>query len=124
MPRQNTLISPAPASALPEAPGRYWRSRHWRSLLEARWQERLQEVTELSLAYYDVAEPTPRANGGTQQRLLLRRAAAARRKLADVEEALERLAAGQFGSCEQCGSAIQAGLLALSPEARYCLACT
>jgi len=93
-------------------------------LLEARWQARLQEVTELSLAYHDIAETMPSCNGSSQERLLLRRAAAARRKLADVEEALDRLAAGQFGSCEQCGSAIQAGLLALAPETRYCLACS
>lgn len=124
MPRQSTLRSPAPAPALPAASARDWRSRHWRSVLEARWQARLQEVTELSLAYHDVAETIPSGNGSTHERQLLRRAAAARRKLADVEEALHRLAAGQFGSCEQCGSAIQAGLLALSPETRYCLACT
>jgi RNA polymerase-binding transcription factor DksA len=118
MPRQDTLSPPAPASALPAASGR-----HWRSLLEARWQARLQEVTELSLAYHDVAETVTNGNGSAQERLLLRRAAAARRKLADVEDALGRLAAGQFGSCEQCGSAIQTGLLILSPETRYCLTC-
>src|SRR5258708_38035773 len=124
MPRQNTLSPPAPASALPTASGRQRRSRHWRSLLEARWQARVQEVTELSLAYHGAAETIPSGNRSTQERLLFRRAAAARRKLADVEDALCRLPAGRFGSCEQCGSAIQAGLLALSPETRDCLACT
>ena len=54
---------------------------------------------------------------------LLGRTVAARRKLADVEEALGRLAAGRFGSCEQCGSAIPAGLLATAPETRYCPRC-
>ena len=54
---------------------------------------------------------------------LLRRTVAARRKLADVEDALGRLAAGSFGSCEQCGSAIPASLLATAPETRYCPRC-
>ena len=46
-----------------------------------------------------------------------------RRKLADTEEALGRLAAGRFGSCEQCGAEIPAGLLATVPETRYCPRC-
>ena len=106
------------------------RGPHWRALLEARWQARVQEVTELSLAYHVAAAAVPAGTGdggyGTGQpeiQALLRRAVAARRKLADVEEALGRLAAGRFGSCEQCGSAIPAGLLAAAPETRYCPRC-
>jgi len=115
----------------------------WRALLEARWRARLHEVTELSLAYHAAAAngpagppgPETRDGGpgplGTQRLLrrellcreLLCRAIVARRKLADVEEALARLAAGTFGSCEQCGSPIAAGLLAVIPERRYCPRC-
>jgi RNA polymerase-binding transcription factor DksA len=94
----------------------------WRSLLEDRWQTRLREVTELSLAYHAVAAAAADVRGDGAERLL-RRTVAARRKLADVEEALARLAAGTFGRCEQCGSAIPAGTLAAVPEARYCPAC-
>ena len=61
--------------------------------------------------------------GQAEIQAVLRRAVAARRKLADVEEALGRLAAGNFGSCEQCGSQIPAGLLASMPETRYCPRC-
>jgi RNA polymerase-binding transcription factor DksA len=99
----------------------------WRALLEARWQARLEELTELSLAYHAGAEAI--VDGGVdgpgQQKaqVLLRRAVAARRKLEDVEEALGRLAAGRYGRCEQCESAIPAGLLALIPETRYCPRC-
>ena len=111
---------------------------YWRALLEARWQARLQEVTELSLAYHSAAaaDPDGRGNGDgdgdgdgdgpaqQETQRLFRRAVAARRKLADVEEALGRLAAaGNFGSCEQCGSAIPVGLLAITPETRYCPRC-
>ena len=103
------------------------RGPRWRTLLEARWQARVREVTELSLAYHVAAAAAPGGIGdGAGQpeiRALLRRAVAARRKLADVEEALGRLSAGRFGSCEQCGSAIPAGLLATTPETRYCPCC-
>ena len=122
------------------------RAPRWRALVEARWRARLQEVTELSLAYHAAAaaSPDPPADPadpetgdglpgplGTQRLLrhqllcreLLCRAIVARRKLADVEEALGRLAAGGFGRCEQCGSAIPARLLAVIPETRYCPRC-
>jgi DnaK suppressor protein len=99
----------------------------WRALLEARWQARLTELTELSLAYHTAAETIVDAwvDEPDQQeaQLLLGRAVAARRKLADVEEALGRLGAGRYGRCEQCESAIPAGLLALIPETRYCPRC-
>ena len=99
----------------------------WRARLEARWQAYLQEVTELSLAYHVAAAAVPDGTGdGAGQpevAALLRRAVQARRKLADVEDALARLAAGRFGSCEQCGSPVQAGLLTAVPETRYCARC-
>jgi RNA polymerase-binding transcription factor len=99
----------------------------WRARLEARWQAYVQEVTELSLAYHVAAAAVPDGTGdGAGQpeiAALLRRAVRARRKLADVEDALGRLAAGRFGSCEQCGSPVPAGLLRAAPETRYCAAC-
>ncbi|HEY1323771.1 MAG TPA: TraR/DksA C4-type zinc finger protein [Streptosporangiaceae bacterium] len=99
----------------------------WRALLEARWQVYVQEVTELSLAYHVAAASVPGGTGdGAGQpeiAALLRRAVRARRKLADVEDALGRLAAGRFGSCEQCGSPVPAGLLRAAPETRYCARC-
>jgi RNA polymerase-binding transcription factor DksA len=103
------------------------RGPRWRARLEARWQAYVQEVTELSLAYHVAAAAVPGGTGdGTGQpeiAALLRRAVEARRKLADVEDALARLAAGRFGSCEQCGSPVQAGLLSAVPETRYCARC-
>ena len=66
------------------------------------------------------------ASGGIedrQARRLLRRAVAARQRLADTEEALGRVAAGAFGRCEQCGTAIPEVLLAAAPESRYCPRC-
>ena len=99
---------------------------HWRALLEARWQVRLQELIELSLAYHDAAAADGDHGDRAAARRLretLRATVAARRGLADTEDALARLAAGRFGRCEQCGSAVPASLLALTPETRYCPAC-
>lgn len=92
----------------------------WRAILEARWRIRLQEVTELSMAYHGAA------SGGIEDRdarRLLRRAVAARQRLADTEEALGRVATGDFGRCEQCGTPITDTLLAAAPESRYCVRC-
>jgi RNA polymerase-binding transcription factor DksA len=108
----------------------------WRALLEARWQARLRELTELSLAYHVAIAAAPDRPGSgagagsgagraaePEAQALLRRAVTARRRLADVEEALSRLAAGEFGRCEQCGGQIPDGLLATMPELRYCARC-
>jgi len=95
----------------------------WRALLEDRWQARLRELTELSLAYHGAADDSGDGVDRPEARALLDRAVAARRKLADVEEALGRLSAGGFGQCEQCGSAIPAGTLTVIPETRYCQGC-
>jgi RNA polymerase-binding transcription factor DksA len=97
-------------------------------LLEARWQARLRELTELSLAYHVAIAALPTAASpdlpaAPETQALLRRTVTARRRLADVEEALSRLAAGAFGRCEQCGAQIPDGLLATAPEIRYCARC-
>jgi RNA polymerase-binding transcription factor DksA len=106
---------------------------YWRAILEYRWRKRLQEVTELSIAYHSATGPGPDSSAGGAGRhqsgrpldsgRLLRRAVAARRRLADTDEALGRLAAGSFGRCEQCGSLIPDWLLAAVPETRYCPGC-
>ena len=66
---------------------------YWRALLEARWRARLQEVTELSLAYHSAEALAPHGRGDGQPgprelRMLFRRAVETRRELAEVEEAL------------------------------------
>ncbi|HTJ70070.1 MAG TPA: TraR/DksA C4-type zinc finger protein [Actinospica sp.] len=92
----------------------------WRVILEARWRDRLQDVTELSLAYHTA---TPDGEDSRHARRLLRRAVAARQRLADTEDALHRIAAGTFGRCEQCETPISEVVLAAAPECRYCGRC-
>jgi RNA polymerase-binding transcription factor DksA len=96
----------------------------WRRLLEDRWRDRLSQVTAAALAFHDaaaVAGGDPGRHGALHE--LLTRASAARRALADVDDALARLAGGNYGLCESCGGAIPAGRLAAVPEARYCPQC-
>jgi RNA polymerase-binding transcription factor DksA len=131
--RPGPAKDPAWASPAPE-PAQAGRPRGpvWRALLEARWRDRVQEVTELSLAYHEAASAAAAsaaggapANGIAERKVrkLLRRTVAARRALADTEEALDRLASGRYGLCEGCTAAISARLLATAPEARYCQRC-
>jgi DnaK suppressor protein len=129
-------IFPPPAAARrnPAAEARYLHPAalpRWRALLGFRWQERLEQVTELSLAYHDAREAADDAGSGRDARRAARRraaetlhrAVAERLALAEIEAALARLSAGRFGWCEQCGAAITTTRLAETPQARYCPAC-
>ena len=95
----------------------------WRVILEARWRDQLQEVTELSLAYHGAAGDGPDGSADKRARQLVRRTVAARQRLADTDDALDRLAAGTFGECEQCGAPIPVVVLFAAPESRYCPDC-
>ena len=135
MPADLAIISPRSAAERSLAAG----MRHvhpaalpqWRALLEFHWQERLERVTEFSLAYCDAEEAAADASSGRGARVAARRRAAEilcrtvaeRRVLADIEAALSRLAIGRFGWCEQCGRVIATTRLAGMPQARYCADC-
>lgn len=47
----------------------------------------------------------------------------ARRRLADVDAALARAAAGEYGRCTDCGRDIAPERLAARPQARTCIDC-
>ncbi len=51
-------------------------------------------------------------------------AARAREALNDIDHALNRLDAGTYGSCEECGAAIPFERLEAIPAARFCVACS
>jgi DnaK suppressor protein len=48
---------------------------------------------------------------------------ATRRRIADFDDALARVAAGEYGICETCGRPIPAERLAARPASRMCVAC-
>jgi len=47
----------------------------------------------------------------------------ARRRLEDVDQALARAEAGDYGRCTECGREIAPERLAARPQARTCIAC-
>jgi DnaK suppressor protein len=100
-----------------------------RAQLEACWRDRLERVTALSLAYHDAAQYAPPGASGSDRAMsrrasqLARQAVAERHALAEIEAALDRITAGQYGWCEQCGRPIAAAWLTAQPQARYCAAC-
>ena len=44
-------------------------------------------------------------------------------RLTELDEALARLAAGDYGRCERCGEAVGTDRLAARPAARLCITC-
>ena len=80
-------------------------------------------LTDLSVAFHDAAAPAPGRQAPESQRALSRRAVVARYALAETDEALHRLATGEFGRCENCAGDIRQGRLLAEPEARYCERC-
>jgi RNA polymerase-binding transcription factor DksA len=50
--------------------------------------------------------------------------ASGRRELEEIDRALARLEAGDYGTCERCGEAIPAARLRVQPAATTCAACT
>ncbi len=128
--RRGSALSAHPAHASGRAAQSEPRSlARRRAQLEARWRERLERVTELSLAYHDAAQSLSvgvlgsRAASSHRARQIARQAVAERQALAEIEAALDRIATGRYGRCEQCHRPISTALLAAHPQARYCAAC-
>ncbi len=44
-------------------------------------------------------------------------------RLIDVKNALDKIAAGTYGKCEECGMEIEAAVLEVDPESRWCKMC-
>jgi DnaK suppressor protein len=112
-----------PVGAVPAPRRGQTRGSRWRALLEARWRERLELLTDLSVAFHDSAALAPGTQGRDSRRALTRRAIVARYALAETDKALHRLANGEFGRCEDCAGDIPQERLLAEPEARYCERC-
>lgn len=122
------------AKASPAAQGRHLHPAalpQWRALLEFGWRDRLERVTELSLAFHEAEEAAADKSSDQQARQAARHRAdrlrhhtvAERHALAEIEAALSRLATGRFGWCEQCGRAIATTRLVEMPQVTYCTVC-
>jgi DnaK suppressor protein len=100
-----TLATPTTAPAPDRAP--------FRALLEAQRAECVRQ-RELALAETATSLPDPVA---------VSRAATLLRRIEEIDAALQRVAAGTYGVCTSCGSAIPAERLEFRPFAAGCVAC-
>jgi DnaK suppressor protein len=69
------------------------------------------------------ADWTDRATDREEAGLLDTLAERERAELTEVDDALSRVQAGTFGSCETCGGPIGRQRLAAVPYTRYCVTC-
>ena len=63
------------------------------------------------------------ASSDRERELTLRLSERGREKLREIEEALERIEEGSFGTCEQCEAKIPKGRLKVMPFSTTCVAC-
>ena len=63
------------------------------------------------------------ASSDRERDLTLRLSERGREKLKEIEEALERIEDGSFGTCEQCEAKIPKGRLKVMPFSTTCVAC-
>ena len=46
-----------------------------------------------------------------------------KKRLVDIESALNKIASGTYGICEKCGKEIESSILDIDPESRFCKDC-
>jgi len=88
-----------------------------RGMLEEQFALHTARLTELT-----VAERLP-DYGGYDRRTLDVFAAASRQAIRDAARALQRMAEGTYGLCQNCHQPIPLGRLRTVPDARYCTRC-
>ena len=101
-----TTLSPAPTTASPD-----WAP--FRVLLET---QRADCVRQRELAFAETATSMP-------DPVTVNRAASLLRTIEEIDAALERIAAGTYGTCVHCGSAVPAERLEFRPFAAACVSC-
>jgi DnaK suppressor protein len=105
-----TTVPIATTSATADAPTTW---EPFRVLLEARREDCLRQ-RELALAETVASQP---------DLVAVSRAGALLGRLDEIDAALERIAAGTYGNCVQCGQAIPLERLQFRPSALSCVAC-
>ena len=88
-----------------------------RGMLEEQFALHTARLTELTLA-----ERLP-DHGGHDRRTLEVLTGASRQAVRDAARALQRMAEGTYGRCENCHQPIPLGRLRAVPDARYCTRC-
>lgn len=105
-----------------------------RELLEAERQQALRRLAGLTGDFDEVVAASRDANADDEHdpegaTIAFERSQVAalvlqvQRQLTEIDAAIERLAAGTYGVCEQCGQLIAAARLEARPTARTCIEC-
>jgi DnaK suppressor protein len=90
-------------------------------ILQAMNSQANREATaEVEEAHSDEADAARALESAESSRMM---AEALRLEILQIQEALERLRMGSFGTCEECDCAIPAKRLEIRPEARLCVDC-
>ena len=106
-----TTLIPSAATTASPGPTTEWAP--FRVMLESQREECVRQ-RELALAETATSVPDPVA---------VSRAAALLRTIEDIDAALERIAAGTYGVCVHCRTAIPAERLEFRPFAAACVSC-
>jgi DnaK suppressor protein len=80
-------------------------------------------VTDMNDQSENYPDPTDRASIESDRNFILRLRERERFLLVKIDEALERIANGEFGVCENCGSDISLKRLEARPVTTLCIDC-
>lgn len=80
-------------------------------------------VTDMNAPSISYPDPTDRATIESDRNFVLRLRERERFLLAKIDEALERIKAGDFGVCENCGSDISLKRMEARPVTTLCFDC-
>jgi RNA polymerase-binding transcription factor DksA len=99
----------------------------YRASLEELWRQKVDQIVVLSISYHDRL-PSGSAAGRTASQPftdapLMRRMLRAHEDLALIEDAIDRIKAGTYGICGNCGQPIGGDWLAETPYVSDCPAC-
>ncbi|MBW7859689.1 MAG: RNA polymerase-binding protein DksA [Rhodocyclaceae bacterium] len=100
---------------------------HFREILESVKQEMMDDIDRTVHAMQDeatvFADPNDRASQESDIALELRNRDRERRLIKKINEALTRIAAGEYGYCDNCGVEIGLKRLEARPTATLCIDC-
>ena len=99
----------------------------FRQLLQEQMDKLLREadktVSEMTDETTNFPDPTDRASLESDRNFELRIRDRERKLISKIREALERIEAGEFGECEDCGDQIGEARLKARPVTTLCIEC-
>jgi len=99
----------------------------FRQLLQKQMDQLLREadktVSEMTDEKTNFPDPTDRASLESDRNFELRIRDRERKLISKIREALDRIEAGEFGECEDCGDLISEARLKARPVTTLCIEC-